>query len=153
MEVLRHTLRTMVDLPLPGILTLLPKALIRTTSRRWSAAILPPRRSSHGNWPTSPAAMAALPPSLPTGFQLLASISSQLIPIAWLLSVLVSRFYPSLTSRMLTFCPFLEGMGLATDSDGSYPFGYSEGNDFEATLAISTVDFGTIHLYPSQCKL
>nr|QCI44182.1 endo-mannanase [synthetic construct] len=43
-----------------------------------------------------------------------------------------------------------EGMGLATGSDGSYPFGYSEGNDFEATLAISTIDFGTIHLYPSQ---
>jgi mannan endo-1,4-beta-mannosidase len=54
---------------------------------------------------------------------------------------------------MLTFCPFPEGMGLATGSDGSYPFGYSEGNDFEATLAISTIDFGTIHLYPSQCKL
>ncbi|KAF5015365.1 hypothetical protein F66182_13329, partial [Fusarium sp. NRRL 66182] len=44
-----------------------------------------------------------------------------------------------------------EGMGLSVDSDGSYPFGYSEGNDFEKTLTIPTIDFGTIHLYPSQC--
>lgn len=43
-------------------------------------------------------------------------------------------------------------MGLSVSSDGSYPFGYSEGNDFEKTLTIPTIDFGTIHLYPSQCK-
>ncbi|KAI0431537.1 glycoside hydrolase superfamily [Xylaria sp. FL1042] len=43
-----------------------------------------------------------------------------------------------------------EGFGLATDSDGSYPFSYGEGLDFEANLKISTLDFGTFHLYPSS---
>ncbi len=43
-------------------------------------------------------------------------------------------------------------MGIATKSDGSYPFTYYEGNDFEMTLTIPTIDFGTLHLYPSQCK-
>jgi mannan endo-1,4-beta-mannosidase len=44
-------------------------------------------------------------------------------------------------------------MGLATGSDGSYPYQYSEGNDFEATLTLSNIDFGTIHMYPDQCEL
>ncbi|KAF2972172.1 hypothetical protein GQX73_g1402 [Xylaria multiplex] len=43
-----------------------------------------------------------------------------------------------------------EGFGLATGSDGSYPFQYSEGSDFEANLKISTLDFGTFHLYPES---
>ncbi|KAH8163107.1 hypothetical protein CIB48_g5130 [Xylaria polymorpha] len=43
-----------------------------------------------------------------------------------------------------------EGFGLATNSDGSYPFGYSEGVDFEANLKIPTLDFGTFHLYPES---
>ncbi|KAI0467225.1 glycoside hydrolase superfamily [Xylaria cf. heliscus] len=43
-----------------------------------------------------------------------------------------------------------EGFGLATGSDGSYPFQYSEGVDFEANLKISTLDFGTFHLYPGS---
>ncbi|KAI0877824.1 glycoside hydrolase superfamily [Hypoxylon argillaceum] len=43
-----------------------------------------------------------------------------------------------------------EGFGLATDSDGSYPFTYYEGVDFEANLKISTLDFGTFHLYPGS---
>ncbi|KAI0446438.1 glycoside hydrolase superfamily [Xylaria telfairii] len=43
-----------------------------------------------------------------------------------------------------------EGFGLATNNDGSYPFGYSEGVDFEANLKISTLDFGTFHLYPES---
>lgn len=43
-------------------------------------------------------------------------------------------------------------MGLATQSDGSYPFTYYEGVDFEKNLQIPTIDFGTLHLYPSQCK-
>ncbi|KAH8690034.1 putative mannan endo-1,4-beta-mannosidase A-1 [Talaromyces proteolyticus] len=60
-----------------------------------------------------------------------------------------SKFIKSLDSTHMVAIGS-EGMGLATDSDGSYPFGYSEGNDFEATLAISTVDFGTIHMYPDQ---
>ena len=43
-----------------------------------------------------------------------------------------------------------EGFGLSTGSDGSYPYGFSEGMDFAANLAISTLDFGTMHLYPSS---
>ncbi|KAI8955533.1 glycoside hydrolase superfamily [Xylaria longipes] len=43
-----------------------------------------------------------------------------------------------------------EGFGLATGTDGSYPFQYSEGVDFEANLKIPTLDFGTFHLYPES---
>ncbi|KAI0409895.1 glycoside hydrolase superfamily [Xylaria palmicola] len=43
-----------------------------------------------------------------------------------------------------------EGFGLKTGSDGSYPFGFSEGVDFEANLKIDTLDFGTFHLYPES---
>ncbi|KAL4919039.1 glycoside hydrolase superfamily [Aspergillus aurantiobrunneus] len=43
-----------------------------------------------------------------------------------------------------------EGFGLETGSDGSYPFGYSEGSDFAAALTIDTIDFGTFHLYPDS---
>ncbi|KAG8892154.1 hypothetical protein FRC00_012562, partial [Tulasnella sp. 408] len=39
-----------------------------------------------------------------------------------------------------------EGMGLT--GDGSYPYTSYEGLDFAANLAISTIDFGTAHLYP-----
>lgn len=42
-----------------------------------------------------------------------------------------------------------EGFGL-TDSDTSYPFQFGEGVDWEANLKISTIDFGTIHLYPEH---
>ena len=45
-----------------------------------------------------------------------------------------------------------EGFGLATDSDGSYPFTYGEGLNFTMNLGISTIDFGTFHLYPNSCK-
>ncbi|KAG8894601.1 hypothetical protein FRC00_008668 [Tulasnella sp. 408] len=41
-----------------------------------------------------------------------------------------------------------EGFGL--NGDGTYPYTYSEGLDFPTNLAISTVDFGTAHLYPSS---
>ncbi|KAI0141532.1 glycoside hydrolase superfamily [Xylariaceae sp. FL1272] len=44
----------------------------------------------------------------------------------------------------------IEGFGLATDSDGSYPFTYYEGTDFEALLEVPDLDFGTFHLYPSS---
>lgn len=44
-----------------------------------------------------------------------------------------------------------EGFGLETGSDGSYPFGYSEGSDFAKALSIETIDFGTFHLYPDSC--
>lgn len=43
-----------------------------------------------------------------------------------------------------------EGFGLTTGTDNSYPFSYSEGVDFEANLKISTLDFGTFHLYPES---
>ncbi|KAI2638558.1 glycoside hydrolase superfamily [Xylaria nigripes] len=43
-----------------------------------------------------------------------------------------------------------EGFGLTTDSDGSYPFTFGEGVDYEANLKISTLDFGTFHLYPES---
>lgn len=43
-------------------------------------------------------------------------------------------------------------MGLTTDSDGSYPFSYDEGVDFQKNINIPDVDFGTFHLYPSQCE-
>ncbi|KAG8953486.1 hypothetical protein FRC04_002328 [Tulasnella sp. 424] len=39
-----------------------------------------------------------------------------------------------------------EGFGLT--GDGSYPYTTTEGLDFATNLAISTVDFGTAHLYP-----
>ncbi|KAJ5099279.1 hypothetical protein N7532_006280 [Penicillium argentinense] len=42
-----------------------------------------------------------------------------------------------------------EGFGLNVGSDGSYPYTYAEGLDFEKNLEIDTIDFGTFHLYPS----
>ncbi|KAG9046156.1 hypothetical protein FS837_004951 [Tulasnella sp. UAMH 9824] len=39
-----------------------------------------------------------------------------------------------------------EGFGLS--GDGTYPYTYAEGPDFATNLAISTIDFGTAHLYP-----
>ncbi|KAL3425697.1 fungal cellulose binding domain-containing protein [Phlyctema vagabunda] len=43
-----------------------------------------------------------------------------------------------------------EGFGLDTGSDGSYPYTYGPGTNWTANLAISTIDFGTFHLYPSS---
>ncbi|KAH8671082.1 glycoside hydrolase superfamily [Xylariales sp. PMI_506] len=42
-----------------------------------------------------------------------------------------------------------EGFGL-TGGDGSYPFTYGEGLDFNANLNITTLDFATFHLYPNS---
>jgi mannan endo-1,4-beta-mannosidase len=39
-----------------------------------------------------------------------------------------------------------EGFGLA--GDGSYPYQFSEGMDWAATLALPNISFGTFHLYP-----
>jgi mannan endo-1,4-beta-mannosidase len=44
-----------------------------------------------------------------------------------------------------------EGFGLS--GDGSYPYTYGEGVDFVKNLGISTLDFGTLHLYPGSCKV
>ncbi|KAH7075696.1 glycoside hydrolase superfamily [Paraphoma chrysanthemicola] len=40
-----------------------------------------------------------------------------------------------------------EGFGLP--GDGSYPYGFSEGFDWAANLALPNISFGTFHLYPS----
>lgn len=42
-----------------------------------------------------------------------------------------------------------EGFGLDGGSDTSYPFSAGEGLNFTTNLAISTIDFGTYHLYPT----
>ncbi|KAI1425763.1 glycoside hydrolase superfamily [Xylaria sp. FL1777] len=61
----------------------------------------------------------------------------------------ISAYIKSLDSKhMVTLGD--EGFGLTTDTDGSYPFSYGEGLDFEANLKISTLDFGTFHLYPGS---
>ncbi|KAK7222886.1 hypothetical protein V2G26_010889 [Clonostachys chloroleuca] len=41
-----------------------------------------------------------------------------------------------------------EGMGLS--GDGSYAYTFAEGTDFVKNLGISTLDFGTFHLYPDH---
>jgi len=43
-----------------------------------------------------------------------------------------------------------EGFGLTTGSDGSYPYTIGPGSNFTNNLAVSTIDFGTFHLYPSS---
>ncbi|RMJ23423.1 hypothetical protein PHISP_05703 [Aspergillus sp. HF37] len=43
-----------------------------------------------------------------------------------------------------------EGMGLTVGSDGSYPYTYYEGYDFEKNIAIPDIDFGVFHMYTSQ---
>ena len=44
-----------------------------------------------------------------------------------------------------------EGFGIA-GGDGSYPYTYGEGVDWVENLGISTLDFGTFHLYPASCE-
>jgi hypothetical protein len=55
----------------------------------------------------------------------------------------------SIPVKLLT--SFTEGFGLDINSDGSYPYGYSEGSNFTLNLEVDTIDFGTFHLYPSSC--
>lgn len=43
-----------------------------------------------------------------------------------------------------------EGFGLP--GDGSYPYTYYEGVDWEKALTIDTLDFATFHLYPTSCE-
>lgn len=43
-----------------------------------------------------------------------------------------------------------EGFGLP--GDGSYPYTYGEGVDWETNLQIETLDFATFHLYPDSCE-
>ncbi|OJJ61570.1 hypothetical protein ASPSYDRAFT_43475 [Aspergillus sydowii CBS 593.65] len=60
-----------------------------------------------------------------------------------------SSYIKGLDSKHMV-CIGDEGFGLETGSDGSYPFGYSEGSDFAKALSIETIDFGTFHLYPDS---
>ncbi|KAE8356267.1 putative mannan endo-1,4-beta-mannosidase A [Aspergillus coremiiformis] len=43
-----------------------------------------------------------------------------------------------------------EGFGLNIGSDRSYAYEYSEGMDFQKNLAVPSIDFGTLHLYPAS---
>lgn len=43
-----------------------------------------------------------------------------------------------------------EGFGLP--GDGSYPYQYGEGTDWEMNLQIEDLDFATFHLYPEACE-
>lgn len=60
----------------------------------------------------------------------------------------ISAYIKSLDSTHLVTLGdegFMNGGG-----DGSYPYTVGEGIDFQANLKISTLDFGTFHLYPSS---
>ncbi|PLB51664.1 mannan endo-1,4-beta-mannosidase F [Aspergillus steynii IBT 23096] len=61
-----------------------------------------------------------------------------------------SKFIKSLDSEHMVCIGDAEGFGLDVQSDGSYPYQYSEGSDFAKNLAIETIDFGTFHLYPDS---
>lgn len=46
-----------------------------------------------------------------------------------------------------------EGFGPLTGDDGSYPYTtYAGGSVWADNLNITTLDFGTLHLYPDSCK-
>ncbi|RAL13415.1 glycoside hydrolase 5 family protein [Aspergillus homomorphus CBS 101889] len=60
-----------------------------------------------------------------------------------------SKYIKSLDSKHMVTSGD-EGFGLDTDSDGSYPYTYGEGLNFTKNLGISTIDFGTLHLYPDS---
>ncbi|KAM0190619.1 hypothetical protein ACHAPI_009375 [Fusarium lateritium] len=62
----------------------------------------------------------------------------------------VSRYVKELDqNHMVTLGD--EGMGL-NGTDDSYPYTYTEGTDFAKILTIDTLDFGTLHMYPSHCE-
>ncbi|THC88748.1 hypothetical protein EYZ11_011798 [Aspergillus tanneri] len=63
-----------------------------------------------------------------------------------------SKYIKSLDAQHMV-CIGDEGFGLNIQSDGRYPYQYSEGSDFEKNLAIPTIDFGTFHLYPDSCEV
>lgn len=45
-----------------------------------------------------------------------------------------------------------EGWFYPPESDGSYAYSGYEGVDFVRNLDIKTLDYGTFHMYPDQCK-
>jgi mannan endo-1,4-beta-mannosidase len=61
----------------------------------------------------------------------------------------VSQFVKSLDPNHLVTLGD-EGFGLP--GDGSYPYQYSEGVDWQKNLGIRTLDFATFHLYPESCR-
>ncbi|KAG8952186.1 hypothetical protein FRC03_012223, partial [Tulasnella sp. 419] len=64
---------------------------------------------------------------------------------AWIKEI--SQYIKSLDSNHLV-CIGDEGFGLSGST--SYPYTAYEGLDFATNLAISTIDFGTFHLYPEH---
>nr|AFJ68087.1 MAN5 [Bispora antennata] len=60
-----------------------------------------------------------------------------------------SAYIKSLDSKHMV-CIGDEGFGIDGGTDTSYPFGPGEGIDWVANLKISTIDFGTAHLYPES---
>jgi mannan endo-1,4-beta-mannosidase len=71
--------------------------------------------------------------------------------VVWNWASSVSQYIKSLDSNHLVTLGD-EGLGLATGSDGSYPYTYGEGTDFASYMNITTLDFSTLHLYPNSCK-
>ena len=60
-----------------------------------------------------------------------------------------SAYIKSLDSNHMV-CIGDEGFGINGGTDTSYPFTTGPGTNFTTNLAISTIDFGTFHLYPSS---
>ncbi|KAF2090350.1 glycoside hydrolase family 5 protein [Saccharata proteae CBS 121410] len=58
-----------------------------------------------------------------------------------------SKYIKSLDSNHMV-CLGDEGFGL--QGDGSYPYTFEEGIDFEKNIQIETLDFATFHLYPAS---
>ncbi|KAL7892666.1 glycoside hydrolase superfamily [Trichoderma sp. SZMC 28014] len=69
--------------------------------------------------------------------------------VVWNWASSVSQYVKSLDSNHLVTLGD-EGLGLATGSDGSYPYTYGEGTDFASFMNITTLDFSTFHLYPNS---
>ena len=61
----------------------------------------------------------------------------------------ISKYIKSLDpNHMVT----LGDEGFGVPGATSYPYGTSEGVDFVKNLNVSTLDFGTYHMYPDSCK-
>ncbi|KAG9024929.1 hypothetical protein FS837_005136 [Tulasnella sp. UAMH 9824] len=107
-----------------------------------------------GSLQRNPAAMVTLAPRVepaslrpsPNGFRTLAPTSRVSIPA---ISVSCGSKPKQPSNVRLTFGGTVsigdEGMGLT--GDGTYPYTAYEGLDFPTNLAISSIDFGTAHLY------
>lgn len=63
----------------------------------------------------------------------------------------ISGYIKSLDSRHMVALGD-EGWFYPPESDGSYAYSGYEGVDFVKNLEIETLDYGTFHMYPDQCK-